>query len=205
MISEKTRTGAFSDGIFAFAITLLILEIKVPAHRPDITNTELARSLVALWPSFLALFASFATILVMWINHHGFFDLLDKIDAPFLYANGFLLLIVVLVPFPTALLAEHLTGPAANTAAVVYCGTFVLVNIGYNLMYRAGVRSHLLRHAVPPNVLRRVKRAYRFAFLWYSLAAAIAWVHALTGTIICALLWLLWTRLDYSSTSHENI
>src|SRR5213595_2092995 len=120
MISEKTRTEAFSDGIFTIAVTLLILEIKVPAHRPELSNMELARSLVALWPSFLALFASFATILVMWINHHGFFDLLDKIDAPFLYANGFLLLIVVLVPFPTALLAEHLTGPSANTAAFVY-------------------------------------------------------------------------------------
>ena len=141
----------------------------------------------------------------MWINHHGFFDLLDKIDAPLLYANGFLLLIVVLVPFPTALLAEHLTGPSANTAAVVYCGTFVLVNVGYYLMYRAGVRSHLLRHGVTQEVLRRVKRAYRFGFLWYSLAAAIAWVHALTGTIICALLWLLWTRLDYSSKSHEKL
>ena len=81
----------------------------------------------------------------------------------------------------------------------------MLVNVGYNLMYRAGVRSHLVRQAVSPDVLRRVQRAYRFGFLWYSLAAAIAWLHALTGTIICALLWLLWTRLDYSSKSPEKL
>jgi uncharacterized membrane protein len=198
MISDKNRTEAFSDGIFSIAITLLILEIKVPPHRADLTNAELARALIALWPSYLALLASFATILVMWINHHGFFNLLQKIDGPFLYANGFLLLIVVLVPFPTALLAEHLTAPSANTAAVVYCGTFVLINIGYNLMYYTGTRSHLLRRDIHSDVLHRVKRAYQVGFVWYGLAAAVAWFHALTGTIICSLLWLLWTRLDYS-------
>jgi uncharacterized membrane protein len=204
-MSEKNRTEAFSDGVFSIAITLLILEIKVPGHHGDLTNAELARSLASLWPSFLAFFASFATILVMWINHHGFFNLLQRIDPPFLYANGFLLLIVVFVPFPTALLAEHLTGPSANTAAMVYCGTFVLVNIGYNLMYRAGTRAHLLRKEITPDVLLRVKRAYRFGFVWYGLAALVAWYHALAGTIICSLLWLLWTRLNYSSKSHGKL
>ena len=94
-----------------------------------------------------------------------FFGLLQKIDSRFLYANGFLLLVVEFVPFPTALLAEHLTGSGANTAAVAYCGTFILVNIGDNLMYWAGSRSQLLRNEACDEVLLRVKKAYCFGFI----------------------------------------
>src|SRR4051812_37356298 len=116
MTADKGRTEAFSDGIFSIAITLLILEFKVPERHLATSNHELVRLLVALWPSLLAFVASFVTILVMWVNHHGFFSLLKQIDRRFLYANGFLLLIVVFLPFPTALVAQHLESPGAETA-----------------------------------------------------------------------------------------
>ena len=87
---ETTRVEAFSDGVFAIAITLLILEIKVPKVDENITNSQLFTSLVNLWPSYFAFLLSFTAVLIMWINHHGFFKYLKTINTKFLFANGFL-------------------------------------------------------------------------------------------------------------------
>ena len=90
---ETSRVEAFSDGVFAIAITLLILEIRVPPGDGLTSNEKLRAMLLELWPSYFAFTLSFAAILIMWINHHGFFKYLRTIDARFLYANGFLLFI----------------------------------------------------------------------------------------------------------------
>src|SRR6188508_1713412 len=118
---QTGRVEAFSDGVFAIAITLLILEIRVPPH-DETAETGLLEPLVHLWPSYFAFFMSFAVILVMWVNHHRIFTFVQRIDDAFLYWNGLLLLLVTAVPFPTALLAEHLMGPDARVAAAVYSG-----------------------------------------------------------------------------------
>lgn len=125
---ETGRVEAFSDGVFAIAITLLILEISPPA--------VLAQALLDLWPSYLALLLSFFVILIMWINHHGLFNLVRRVNQGFLYANGFLLLLISFVPFPTALLAEYLDGGAVNAAAAFCCGTFIFISMGYNLIWQ---------------------------------------------------------------------
>lgn len=96
-LAEKNRAEAFSDGVFAVAVTLLVLEIKVPLPGA-ITDAELVRHLLGLWPSFLAFALSFATVLVMWASHHGLMNLLRGIDRRFLFING-LLLFVSVVPF----------------------------------------------------------------------------------------------------------
>ena len=106
---ETSRVEAFSDGVFAIAITLLILEIKVP---------HLLHALLAEWPSLLAFVLSFSAVLVMWINHHGLFNLMQTIDRRSLVANGLLLLLVTFVPFPTAVLAAYIDQEAAHAAAV---------------------------------------------------------------------------------------
>jgi uncharacterized membrane protein len=102
---ETGRIEAFSDGVFAIAITLLVLEIKVPSHETA-ESSGLTSALFALYPSYLAFLASFATILVMWVNHHRIFNLIRRSDRAFLYWNGLLLLLISFVPFPTALLAR---------------------------------------------------------------------------------------------------
>src|SRR6516225_4566983 len=122
---ETGRVEAFSDGVIAIAITLLILEIRVPKVA-EIASVGLAVKLLSLWPSFLAFATSFGTILVMWVNHHRIFRLVRTVDYPFLYWNGFLLLMITFVPFPTALLAEHLAGPEATVATAFYAETFVV-------------------------------------------------------------------------------
>src|ERR1700761_2870287 len=115
MEKETGRLEAFSDGVFAIAITLLVLELKVPhlATGEEPTSAGLRFSLLRQWPSYLALFTSFFTVLIMWVHHHTIFKLVRKADARLLFANGFLLLLVSVVPFPTAVVAEYLATPAA--------------------------------------------------------------------------------------------
>ena len=167
------------------------------------SNQELAWALLSLWPSFFAFIGSFATILVLWINHHGLFTLAEHVTPQFLFANGFLLLIVIFLPFPTALLAQRLTGPGANTGAVVYCGTFVLTNISYHLLLSAVASPQSIRKDVSPDLIKRIRTAYIFGSLIYVTATVVAWFNALAGVLICSLLWLLWTRLSYSDKAGQ--
>jgi uncharacterized membrane protein len=193
----KGRTEAFSDGVFSIAITLLILEIKVPPVIGQ-SNQELAVALLTLWPSFFAFVGSFSTILVLWINHHGLFTLAEHTTPKFLFANGFLLLFVIFLPFPTALLAQHLNGPGANTAAVVYCGTYVLINFSYHLLLSAVASPQSICDDAGPALIRRIRLAYLFGSLIYIAATVVAWFHAFAGVLICSLPWLIWTQLSYS-------
>jgi uncharacterized membrane protein len=101
---ETARVEAFSAGVFAIAITLLTLEIRVPHLPLEAGDPQLGAALRALWPSFLTFAGTFGAILTMWINQHGFFDLLERVDRRFLHANGLLLLLITFVPFPMALL-----------------------------------------------------------------------------------------------------
>jgi uncharacterized membrane protein len=199
VISETaSRLEAFSDGVFAIAITLLILEIRVPVLGGAPTNRGLLAALGELWPSMVAFVLSFFVILVMWINHHELLRFVRAVDYPLLFANGFLLLVVTFVPFPTAVLAQHLATPAANTAVAVYCGTFVLVSLAWNALLTAvSYRRRLLRSDIPAAVIARVRRAYGVAPLVYAASVVVAWWSAAGGLVICASLWLVWTRLCY--------
>src|SRR4051812_20363 len=98
---ETSRLEAFSDGVFGVAMTLLIVDIRLPPMSQPTSNRELLRAVGALWPSYLSFFVSFVTVLIMWINHHSLFRLVQAFNRRFLFANGFLLLMVTLVNFPT--------------------------------------------------------------------------------------------------------
>ena len=154
--TDVGRLEAFSDGVFAVAITLLILEIKVPPlHGASATSAGLFRALSGQWPSLVAYVISFLSILTMWINHHEVFGLITHVSRGVLFANGFLLLLITFVPFPTAVLAGYMDTPAARAAAAFYCGTFALVNIGYNLLwYSAAHRRDLLNGEMTVNFIR---------------------------------------------------
>ena len=124
--AETGRVEAFSDGVFAIAITLLILEIAVPASREG----RLASDLVHLWPSYVAYASSFFTVGIMWMNHHYIFGLIRSVNRPLLLINLALLALISFIPFPTAVLAEYLEdGPGANlsTAVAFYGGALLLL------------------------------------------------------------------------------
>lgn len=197
---DTGRVEAFSDGVFAIALTLLILEVKVPHLAVDAPNRELGAALLSLWPSYLAFLLSFGVVLTMWINHHEFMRCVQRVDSRFLFANGFLLLMITFVPFPTAVLAEYLGEPAANAAVAFYCGTFVITNIAYNvLLYSVAHNRRLVLHEITDATLLKVRKSYQLAFFIYLLAFVVALFHAAAGLIICSSLWIVWASLGYRS------
>lgn len=149
--TETTRVEAFSDGVFAIAITLLILEIRVPHE-----TRNLAASLAHLWPSYLAFFASFATIGVMWLNHHRLFSLIHRLDDGLIGLNLLLLLGVTWIPFPTAVLAQHLREAGEYAGGVLYGGSFFFIAIVFNVLWRYAVaKKAVVDHADVAGITRQ--------------------------------------------------
>ena len=194
MAEGTARVEAFSDGVFAIAITLLILEIRVP---PAGAAGGLWAGLLALWPSYVAFLLSFFVVLVMWVNHHELMRLVRVVTYPLLFANGLLLLTVTFVPFPTAVLAQHLATPEARTAVALYCGTFVVNSLAWGLVFSTMVHGRLFHAGVDAGTIQRVRRAYLAGPVVYVLATLVAFRQPLLGLALNASLWLLWIRLGY--------
>ena len=155
-----------------------------------------ARGLLALWPSYLAFTGSFLSILIMWVNHHGLFRLVNGISPVFLFANGLLLFFVTVIPFPTSVLSEYLARSGINIASALYCATYVFISLGYNLLWFAAAHQRrLIRPHVSQRTLIRVTRAYQFGLPFYLLSTAIALPNAYLGLLMTLSLWLLWARL----------
>src|SRR5216683_3298080 len=165
---ETDRLEAFSDGVFAFAITLLVLGLKDPTSG---SSVSLFQGLLGEWPTFFAFVTSFTTILIMWMNHHNMFNYIRRVDREFMLLNGTLLLFITLTPFTTLLVASHILSSDANTAAVVYAGEFFLLAIAWNILWRDASSGHrLLGKDIAPNQVRTITRQYWVAPLFYSLA-----------------------------------
>src|SRR5512143_3213463 len=116
--SDTARLETFADGVFAIAITLLVLDIRLP---PDDAIRELGGLRAALWhawPSYLGYLTSFIVIGIMWANHHNLMKLIDRVDHGFITFNLLLLMCVAFLPFPTAVMAEHLMDPDDRAIAV---------------------------------------------------------------------------------------
>ena len=181
------RLEAFSDGVFAIEMTLLVLDMKVP-H--DVTSGRtLAQALVGQWPTYLAFVTSYATILIMWVNHHRLFTHIGRWDERLLFANGLLLLGVVLVPFPTALVAEYLGSAGQTTAAVVYNGTLIVIALCFNVVWKSASRDgRLLRADHDPAAVRHITDSYRFGPLFYVIALIVGFASVTASLLVnCAL------------------
>jgi uncharacterized membrane protein len=188
--NETARIEAFSDGVFAIAITLLILEIRVP---PQTQDGLLRDALRDLWPSYVAFLASFMTIGVMWLNHHRLFSFITKRDDGLIVLNLLLLLGITWLPFPTALLAEHLLGPHLDqqAAAIMYAGSFFALAIVFNVMWRYAIRRKIVSAVVSA---AGITRQYALGPIMYAVLVAIAFFSAewcLTMSIVYALYFAL--------------
>lgn len=182
----KARVEAFSDAVFAIAITLLVLQIDIPSG-PDGT---LWHELIDQWPSYAAYLVSFFVIGIIWINHHGIFEHITKVDYGVLYINLAVLASVAFLPFPTALLAEHLrTGADEEVAAAVYNGSMALMGISSGLLWLYISRNPDLHSAsLTPEEIHRTNRFALIGGPAYLVAIAIAFVSpALTLVINAAL------------------
>ena len=184
MTSETGRVEAFSDGVFAIAITLLILEIKVPRG----ADHMLTRQLLEQWPSYLAFLLSFLFIGVMWINHHRLFTHIKRTDNGLLILNLLLMLGVTVVPFPTAVLALHLAGPEARTAAVLYNATYFVIAIFFNALWRYAVSRHLLDASYNVEAVQAITKQYRYGPLLYVVCVALVWISPILSLAFNAIL-----------------
>ncbi len=194
MEKETGRLEAFSDGVFAIAMTLLVLELKVPhvAEGERASIRALSTSLLRQWPSYVALLTSFFTVLIMWVHHHTIFKLARRADARLLFANGFLLMLVSLVPFPTAVVAEYLTTAAAPAACEFYACFFVMIAIAFYIVMTAAFRASTLDPNAPAARVRRLRRDYKLGPPLYLIAAAAAPFSPMLSMGICTALWVFW-------------
>ena len=175
MRSDTARIEAFSDGVFAIAITLLIIEVHVPAREHAET---LGHELLRIWPSYLGYLTSFLTIGVMWINHHYVFELIDRVDRTMLLLNTLLLMLIAFVPFPTAVLAQFIETGGARAAAVLYGATLTLTALTYFAWWRyASAGRRLMAEQVPDEVIDDITRAYTPGAVLYGGAALVAFVQ----------------------------
>ncbi|MFF5023642.1 TMEM175 family protein [Streptomyces collinus] len=176
-MNESGRVEAFSDGVFAIAITLLILDIKVPkADGPG----GLWHALGAQWPSYAAYVVSFLVIGIMWVNHHQVFSYVARVDRTLMFLNLLVLMVVAAVPWPTAMLAEYLREDrASHVAAAVYSLVMVAMALTFQALW-----WHLTRtgHLFDPRVDAPAARATRIRFalgsLGYPLTVGLAFVSA---------------------------
>jgi uncharacterized membrane protein len=194
--NPNSRLEAFCDGIFAIAITLLILEIKIPPVSTVHTKTELWTAFADELPSWLAFLLSFIVLLVSWVGHWHTFKLIGKSSPKFTYANGLLMLSVVLVPFITAAVAEYLKGAdsdLAQPAITLYCAVILLNNIAWNLILYTYLYAESL---VKPNV--NVKKAKeqalysRYVLVLYGFTFALSFWFPLIAFTIMALSFVMW-------------
>jgi TMEM175 potassium channel family protein len=195
---DTARVEAFSDGVFAIAMTLLVLEIRVPELPEGATNRALGHALVALWPSIVAFVASFATILTMWTHHHHLCALVRRVDRRLFFANGLLLLLVTFIPFPTAVAARNIGCSAARAATMFYCGTFFLMALAFQVFFAAVARDG---DAPRPEAERReidaIRRTYLLGPSAYAGAALLGFFSPLLGFLVCAVMWIFWSLIDY--------
>jgi uncharacterized membrane protein len=183
-----SRLEAFSDGVFAIAITLLVLEIKVPELEEGHT---LARSVLDLWPSFAAYLTSFAIIGIIWVNHHAVLGHVRVADRGLLALNLLLLLFIALIPWPTSLIAEYLRagGEPERTAAVVYALCMAAMGLSFGAIWRyVARRPHLLGGGLDADDVARRTRRFTLGGPIYVVAVLLALVSAPACLAVNALL-----------------
>lgn len=190
---ETGRLEAFSDGVFAIAMTLLALDLQVPHLDSSASRLALATALARQWPSYLAFITSFFTVLIMWVNHHTVFKLVRSVNTRVLFANGFLLMLTTAVPFTTALVSTYFRTPAASMACAVYTGTFVLVALAYNWLWFSLVNHReLLRSDASEGTIEKLTKNYWVGIPAYLIATALAFVDVRVSVGICSALWIFW-------------
>lgn len=181
MTEGTERINALSDGVFAIAVTLLILEVKVPHVGP---GENLGKALAALWPSYAAFGLSFFVILVTWVAHHDLMRLVRGTNIPLQIANGAALAYVTFIPFPTAVLADSFAGPNLSTAVAFYCATFVVGSMAFNILAEVIARGRLVRADVDPTAIDRIRKGYHITLAVYIAATLIALVQPYLALLI---------------------
>lgn len=171
---NKARFEAFSDGVFAFAITLLILGVALPAFKYPPSDRELTRALLHLWPNFLAYILSFGVIGIMWQNHHALFRLVERIDRRSVFLNLLLLGVTAFIPFATSTLGAY---PSMKSSTFLYGLTLTSSAIAFNLLLDHLARSGAFHANITRATIHQTQIAYRVGLATYLIAMLVSLVE----------------------------
>ncbi len=189
---ETIHIETFSDGIFCIAITLLSIEIGVEVKQ-GVTNNELQHELVNKWPILLAYVISFINVLLAWIGHHSLFKKIHTSDNFVMIANGLLLMLVALVPFPTKTLGLFLLTGAFKTAVIFYTGYFVLISLAFRLLWHAASKKrNLLLQDITEKEIRAFTKNENIGLICNCLIMATAFVSPWAALIFSFIMWVYW-------------
>jgi uncharacterized membrane protein len=185
---ESDRLEAFSDGVFAVAITLLALDLVVPGPGHHGDHASLASELGGRWPAFAAYAVSFLTIGIIWVNHHTLFKNFAKIDRTLLFLNLLLLFFVVSIPFATSTFAAYLTADSfdASVAAAIYQGVLEGMSVSFGLLFWWAIRHEHLKIALTPSAARAAMIRFGIGNVGYIGAIGVAFVSPVASLGISA-------------------
>ena len=198
----NSRLETFCDGVFAIALTLLIIDIKIPAMREINNNHDLWFALRHIAPSIYSFVLSFIIIFITWVNHHNGSKLVNRSSASFMYANGFLLLIVVFIPFPTSLMGEYIDTDHAAPAVMLYNAVLALQAVGWMLIARAAMKNELYKNEKAKVAIQLNGKYSFFAFALYTMCAILAFWFPHTIAFITLVTWIFWLILGIN-LKHE--
>jgi uncharacterized membrane protein len=177
---DTMRLVAFSDGVFAITITLLVLEI-----RPPTDDKNLPHGLVALWPSYLAYAVTFLFIGQVWANHHVMFDHIRAADRIVLLLNTVLLMVVAFLPFVTSVIAGALrSGHGERTAVGLYGIAFAVTALTFNGVWQYACRRRLLSEALSPAGATAISRRFQLALAWLATGALVGALLPVLGVAV---------------------
>jgi uncharacterized membrane protein len=191
-VTNTARLETFADGVFAIAITLLVLGIGLPDP-----NAPLFKALVAEWPALGAYVVSFLTIGIMWISHHQMFTVIGRSNMTFAFINVVFLMVVAFIPYTTEVLAQRIgSGVDATGATFLYGAVTVAIAVMFNVIwgYASGGGGRLLRPGLDMRAMEAGARGYRFGPPGYALITLVAFVSpviSLAGFAVFAIYWIL--------------
>lgn len=190
--TDNARLEAFCDAVFAIAMTLLVIDLRIPSTAHVESTAELWRALRDLTPSVFAFLLSFGIILITWVNHHGAMTWVRRSSATFIYANGFLLLTVAFIPFPTRLLGEFVGTNHAGPAVVLYDAVMAVQAVAWVLVGRSALKNNLIADEESMAAMRaNLRNAYLAFTVYVALAVMAFWLPLFTAVVTTATM-LLW-------------
>jgi uncharacterized membrane protein len=168
------RIEAFSDGVIAVAITLLILDVHVPT-----VQTGLLPALLNQWPTYLGYVTSFLVITIFWAYHHNMFRFIQQVDYTLLVINAFFLMCIAFIPFATAVLTKYITSPTEqHTAAILYGATLLLNGILFNSIWWYAVwKRRLVRRDLDAQAVHRITKGSLFGLPFWALAIVLSLIN----------------------------
>lgn len=161
-----------------------------------VSNQTLARELLALWPKYLTYFNSFASVLLMWMAHHKLFRMLRTSSPPLMLANGLLLLLIALVPFPTKTLGEFIVTDARQTAVIFFTSYSALVGIGFLLLsYTAGIKKYSMIMPGKEIAVAALRRSQWVGVGAYIATTVLAFFAPIVAVVITFCMWAFWALM----------